>query len=161
MDIKVYDYVIDPVTIEQTFEFLSRTFYSFGSTSDDMVASDVSWVRNHKGDNIVKPLYEALSNVCDVPSYESITTTYTDLLRAGDLPRTVRSISKSVNIFCVNPEWNCYWGGEIVFYDDEEIYKAIVPKPGRVISFDGRIPYATRPPLRPSHQPRYNTVIEF
>ena len=49
MDIKVYDYVIDPVTIEQTFQFLSKTFYSFGSTSDDMVASDVSWVRNHKG----------------------------------------------------------------------------------------------------------------
>ena len=152
MDIKIYDDVVDPKIMKETFMFLSHTFYSL---------KDDSWVRNNKDDIIVEPLYTALRNVCDVPSYESIATVYTDLLRAGDRPSTVRSNSKSVNVFCINPEWSYEWGGEIVFYDDEEICRAIIPKPGRVISFDGSIPYATRPPLRPSHQPRYNTVIEF
>jgi hypothetical protein len=50
----------------------------------------------------------------------------------------------------VHPEWRAEWEGETLFYDDarEEIIRAVVPKPGRVVLFDARIPHTARPPGR-------------
>jgi len=48
----------------------------------------------------------------------------------------------------INPEWSVDWGGETLFYDSnlQEIVKAIIPKPGRVIIFDSTLPHSARPP---------------
>ena len=62
----------------------------------------------------------------------------------------------------LNDEWHRDWGGETIFYDlNDEITKAVLPKPGRVVSFDGRIPHSARPPLTAAHRPRYITVMKF
>jgi len=48
----------------------------------------------------------------------------------------------------VNSEWNIDWGGETLFYDSnlQEIVKATIPKPGRVVIFDSTLPHSARPP---------------
>jgi hypothetical protein len=49
-------------------------------------------------------------------------------------------------MFYLNKEWFMHYGGETVFLtqDKNEIWKSVIPKPGRAILFDGFIPHAAR-----------------
>jgi hypothetical protein len=48
-------------------------------------------------------------------------------------------------IIYVNPAWQPEWAGETVFLNDEgDICKAVLPKPGRLVFFDGRVRHAAR-----------------
>ena len=48
-------------------------------------------------------------------------------------------------ILYLNPIWVPEWAGETVFFNDEgEISKAVLPKPGRLVVFDGRVLHAAR-----------------
>jgi hypothetical protein len=45
----------------------------------------------------------------------------------------------------VNPIWKPEWAGETVFFNDVgDVYKAVLPKPGRVLAFDARITHVAR-----------------
>jgi SM-20-related protein len=47
------------------------------------------------------------------------------------------------------PTWKPEWGGETVFHDrNGEIAVSVLPKPGRAVFFDSRIPHAGRAPNR-------------
>lgn len=48
-------------------------------------------------------------------------------------------------IIYVNPIWKPEWAGETVFLNDlGDIAHAVLPKPGRIVIFDGRITHAAR-----------------
>lgn len=48
-------------------------------------------------------------------------------------------------IFYINPVWKPEWAGETVFMNDlGDIAHAVLPKPGRMVVFDGRIVHAAR-----------------
>ena len=47
-------------------------------------------------------------------------------------------------MYYLNNNWNLNYAGETVFYNNEEIVKSIIPKPGRVIIFDGSIEHCAR-----------------
>jgi Rps23 Pro-64 3,4-dihydroxylase Tpa1-like proline 4-hydroxylase len=48
-------------------------------------------------------------------------------------------------IFYVNPVWKPEWAGETVFLNDlGDISNAVLPKPGRVVIFDGRVTHTAR-----------------
>lgn len=48
-------------------------------------------------------------------------------------------------IFYVNPMWKPEWAGETVFLNDMgDIANAVLPKPGRIVMFDGRVTHAAR-----------------
>jgi len=53
-------------------------------------------------------------------------------------------------IIYLNREWTPSCQGETILYNIEgtEIIKAIIPKPGRMLLFDSRIPHQARPPNR-------------
>lgn len=58
--------------------------------------------------------------------------------------------------------WDVEWGGETVFFDaQDEIAYAVLPKPGRLVVFDGAIKHAGRPPARICYTPRYTFAIKF
>ncbi len=71
----------------------------------------------------------------------------------------------TIVVFC-NEYWPTSWGGELVFYNDtkDHIIKAVLPKPRRVVVFDGRIPHAARSPSNTCDQVRmtlaFKTIIE-
>lgn len=45
----------------------------------------------------------------------------------------------------VNPVWKPEWAGETVYLNDlGDVYKAVLPKPGRIIAFDARITHVAR-----------------
>jgi SM-20-related protein len=58
--------------------------------------------------------------------------------------------------------WEPEWGGETLFYDkDDEIAFAVVPRPGRLVVFDGAIKHVGRPPSRICHATRFTFAIKF
>jgi len=63
----------------------------------------------------------------------------------------------------VNPEWSVDWGGETLFYDSnvQEIVKATIPKPGRVVIFDSTRPHSARPPQIHCQYPRCILAIKL
>jgi SM-20-related protein len=58
--------------------------------------------------------------------------------------------------------WEREWGGETVFFDSmDEISLGVLPRPGRLALFDGRIRHAGRAPSRIALEPRYTFAIKF
>ena len=53
-------------------------------------------------------------------------------------------------MFYLNHDWSLDLAGETVFYNDQnnEIEKSVIPKPGRVLFFDGNITHAARDTAR-------------
>lgn len=52
-------------------------------------------------------------------------------------------------MFYLNKEWDVTFAGETIFYyADNETIQSILPKPGRVILFDGAVPHLARDPSR-------------
>ncbi len=56
-----------------------------------------------------------------------------------------RTPGNYTTICYINPMWKPEWAGETVFFNDlGDIAHAILPKAGRVLTFDGRIVHAAR-----------------
>lgn len=96
-------------------------------------------------------LYSAYSNILNALSCPVVHT---------DAPFNIPE-NKTV-LFYLNDEWNPNWGGETVFYDENfDIIKSILPKPGRCIIFDGRIPHSARPPVSRFRHNRYIITLKY
>lgn len=94
--------------------------------------------------------YRAYTNVC---SYGDMLFSHVDCLPdQHDLTA----------LWYLCERWDLEWGGETVFYDaHDEIAHAVMPKPGRLVVFDGVIKHAGRPPNRICYAPRYTFAIKF
>ena len=58
--------------------------------------------------------------------------------------------------------WDRDWAGETIFLDAaDEVALATLPKPGRLVLFDGRIRHAGRPPSQIAAASRYTFAIKF
>ena len=51
-------------------------------------------------------------------------------------------------LYYANHSWEFNWGGETLFLNEQgsEIVAAVIPKPGRIVIFDGNIGHSARPP---------------
>jgi hypothetical protein len=73
--------------------------------------------------------------------YGTVHETHTDVV----------GFQKSLTVmYYLNSTWDSHYGGETVFFDDlkKEIIKSIIPKPGRVIIFDGGYQHSARETIR-------------
>ncbi|MBS7456067.1 2OG-Fe(II) oxygenase [Coralloluteibacterium stylophorae] len=58
--------------------------------------------------------------------------------------------------------WDFEWGGETVFFDArQEIAFSVLPRPGRLVVFDGAILHCGRPPARICYGPRFTFAIKY
>lgn len=94
--------------------------------------------------------YRAYTNVA---SYGDMLFTHTDCLpEQHDLTA----------LWYLCESWNIEWGGETVFFDaKDDVACAVIPKPGRLVVFDGAIKHVGRPPNRICYAPRYTFAIKF
>jgi hypothetical protein len=59
-------------------------------------------------------------------------------------------------------DWDVEWGGETTFFDERgEIACAVLPRPGRLVVFDGAIRHVGRPPSRICPVPRYTLALKL
>jgi SM-20-related protein len=91
---------------------------------------------------------------------------YTNLVLPGDLLYTHFDCTPDQRdctaLWYLCTQWHREWSGETVFLDsNDEIAASIMPKPGRLALFDGRIRHAGRPPSKNAEQARYTFAIKF
>ena len=61
-----------------------------------------------------------------------------------------------------NEEWYPSWGGETVFFRDDECIDSIIPKPGRVVMFPGNLLHgATAPSKNIKAAARFSVALQF
>lgn len=62
-----------------------------------------------------------------------------------------------------NERWDADWGGEIVFYSDDQdaFCYSIYPKPGRLLIFDSTLYHRGGVPSKFFHGPRMSVAIKF
>ena len=145
---------------------LRGTYYTHDFYSVDHHGSaPFSQCSGHQLYNVVLDRLESLR--CPLPPRKDLYSAYMNVLKFGDAPR----------IHCDAPHWcnnqvtmivylNEYWipnyGGETIFYDNNlDILHAVVPKPGRVVIFDGRIPHSARTPTPYFLWNRYMLAYKF
>tara|TARA_B100001250_G_scaffold318303_1_gene280940 strand:+ start:15973 stop:16569 length:597 start_codon:yes stop_codon:yes gene_type:complete len=101
-----------------------------------------------------------------VPTTECYSV-YVNVLKFGDAPVIHCDCAPHIHqgytmMVYLNSHWHPNYGGETIFYDDElEIYKSILPKPGRVVIFDGRIPHSARTPTPYYLHNRYVLIFKY
>lgn len=84
----------------------------------------------------------------------------------GDIYYTHRDCSAHRNhvtaLYYVNTEWRPDWGGETIFYDDNNEAQLIVtPKAGRVVVARGAILHRGTVPTRACHEERYTIAYKL
>lgn len=144
--------------------FQSNVFWTFGWQSNKDQASFGHW--NHdflkKGlENQIDSEHDLLNNESLAPICDLWLQLKADHLQGHSLVRCYanahtfgvegsihgdsRSPGNYTTICYVNPMWKPDWAGETVFLNDlGDIWQAVLPKPGRVVTFDGRIKHAAR-----------------
>jgi len=62
----------------------------------------------------------------------------------GTLHKDSTHYESKTHMIYLNSKWQPDWAGETTFFNNDEISLAILPKPGRLIQFDGTIFHAAR-----------------
>jgi SM-20-related protein len=65
-------------------------------------------------------------------------------------------------LYYANPEWQTDWGGETIYYNDEEDAElAITPRPGRLVIARGAVLHRGHVPARHCYEERYTLAYKL
>jgi SM-20-related protein len=175
-EIHVFDDVMDQLSQEKTWEFLCGPGWSFGAYSDEHPDAPKYWYKHFAGysasaaeDRDPAAIVEELKANCP-PFYrmwcaiverfipgQRLGRCYANRLEpgvGGGVHRDSNDPSHLTLIYYPNLSWSPRDAGETLFYDDaeEEVIKAVTPRPNRLVVFRGTIPHVARPfsPLAPT-----------
>jgi len=158
--IKVIDNVFDEKEIDFFYgEFRDNMSWAFIGGAND----ESNWRKFHmflKKDN---PVHSKLFNKSDelfkktLPSFSEThklksSSEYANAYASGYLYGTHHQIHTDYQkntgftvMFYLNKIWDISYGGETIFINDiGDITNSIIPKPARVVIFDGSVPHAAR-----------------
>lgn len=169
MAVTVHDGLVSAAMVSELFDAIHQPVYHFGQKSNPEDPFGF-WIANIPrelidGDNPIAALWRLVDTQiahgqCDIERM------YVNAYTYGDCP-TIHVDSHEPGHYTVlyyaNEEWDIKWSGETVFYNAErdEIIKAVVPRPGRISVFDGRVPHVAREPNRIAPVVRYTIAIKL
>ncbi len=167
--IDVHDGLISDELVNALFESIHRPVYKFGQKSN--VGDDFGfWIANIEDETrnnvpALRALWETVEKDITKGGFD-IERMYANAYSYGDCPTVHMDNSREGSftvLYYANYEWNHDWSGETVFYNDakDEIIRAVYPKPGRIVSFDARIPHVAREPNRICPVVRYTIAIKL
>ena len=169
MSVKVYDGLVDARMVSELFDAVHQPVYRFGqkSNAEDQFGF---WIANIPdeliyADNPIGALWRTVDGQITHGRF-AIERMYVNAYTYGDCP-TIHVDNDQPGGFTVlyyaNEEWNAKWSGETVFYTPtcDEIVQAVLPRPGRIVVFDGRVPHVAREPNRISPVVRYTIAIKL
>jgi SM-20-related protein len=65
-------------------------------------------------------------------------------------------------LYYANPEWHPDWGGETIYFNDEEdVELAVLPRPGRLVIARGAVLHRGSVPTRGCYEERYTLAYKF
>ena len=169
MAVTVHDGLVSAAMVSELFDAIHQPVYHFGQKSNPEDPFGF-WIANIPrellgGDNPLAALWRLVDaqiahGQCDIERM------YVNAYTYGDCP-TIHVDSHEPGHYTVlyyaNEEWDTRWSGETVFYTParDEIVKAVVPRPGRIAVFDGRVPHVAREPNRIAPVVRYTIAIKL
>jgi SM-20-related protein len=168
-EIHVFDDVMDPFSQQKTWEFLSGPGWSFGAYSDEHPDAPRYWYKHFAGygasaaeDRDPAAIAEELKTNCPplhrmwcalvanfIPG-QRLSRCYANRMPAGvggGLHRDSNDPNHLTLIYYPNLDWSPRDAGETLFYDDaeQEVVRAVTPRPNRLVVFRGTIPHVARP----------------
>ncbi len=144
--------------------FQSNVFWTYGWQSNKNQSSFGHWNHdflNRDLDNQIDSESELKNNPALVPILDIWSQIKKQLLHGhalvrcyanahtfgieGAIHQDSHQLGNYTTIVYVNPSWKPDWAGETVFFNDVgDIWNAVLPKPGRIVTFDGRIKHVAR-----------------
>ncbi len=155
IDIKVWDNIIDSDFLKEYVEYIKHRdgYWQFSGAG---VAKEATiWFRDLGECELTQKLYKEyivprLS--ADIEDFNTIQVNRVYANAQGSANRSDIHVDAHYHgcysiLLYANLHWPKEFEGETIFYtEDEELYGAVLPKPGRVVVFDGSIPHIGRPP---------------
>ena len=169
MQVSVHDGLVSPEMVRAVFDAVHQPVYHFGQKSN---AEDPFgfWIANIpdaivRGDNPIGNLWR-LVDARITRGTCRIARMYVNAYTYGDCPTIHVDHDVEGNytvLYYANLEWRAEWSGETVFYTPQrdEIVRAVLPKPGRIAVFDGRVPHVAREPNRIAPVVRYTVAMKL
>lgn len=167
----VLDDLFDGSFIRIMYHFFNRLRFGLSDYDSEETKSVLHW--KHEFDLTEPPvmplLQEFIKRICQtsMDSYPSselhLERMHCNMHLYGDVQHAHTDLVPGVTtLYFANPEWKTEWMGETVFCgDDGEPLYAILPKPGRLVIFDGSIVHRAGVPSRYCLQPRVSIAFKF
>lgn len=169
MQVEVHDGLVDARMVSEVFDTIHQPVYRFGQKSNPGDPFGF-WIANIPdevvhGDNPIGALWRLVDERITMGGFD-IARMYVNAYTYGDCPTIHVDHDAPGNytvLYYANEEWKAEWSGETVFYSPrrDEIVKAVVPHPGRIAVFDGRVPHVAREPNRIAPVVRYTIAMKL
>jgi len=111
---------------------------------------------------ILEETYNAIG--IDWPIQRAYVNGYTYGTDAGshtDSHHLLKDVPMKTAIVYLNDEWDLDWGGETALFENGEIIRSVLPKPGRVFIFDSHMLHAARPLSKTFHGIRKILALKY
>jgi Rps23 Pro-64 3,4-dihydroxylase Tpa1-like proline 4-hydroxylase len=167
--IKVFDGLLS--NVGEYVQGLSRAAFTRSEVARPDTAEYKHWATEVKLDALARqPIFEITERAVRAFAREGFSyrpyRAYTNVASYGDMLFTHTDCLPDQHdltaLWYLCNAWDIEWGGETMFFDaNDEVACAVIPKPGRLVVFDGAIKHVGRPPNRICYAPRYTFAIKF
>lgn len=165
---EIVDDILTPQAVLEIYAACCQApFRCVESDRGDTDTRDASWVSEPVEPAILSAIakgLKALPRIADSLAGLSLARGYINAIKFGDRPRRHRDSLSSNDmtvLYYANPAWDVDWGGETVFYEETEIMRAVIPRPGRVVVFSASLEHSARPPTSLLEHYRYTIAMKF
>jgi hypothetical protein len=162
--LKICDGLIPPELIAEAWSRLNQPIWGFGLGT----FQESHYKHARTSISLTDPMVTAISRLVEpkLPYACRLISVYANANRTGDADEVHKDGDEPgypSAIFYANPQWQCEWAGETVFYNEvkDEFVRSVYPRPGRVGIFDGRIWHNARVPSRHYGGIRVTVVFNY
>jgi hypothetical protein len=168
--ILVFDNVFDQETIEAFSVWMQKLPYELRPSFDNELSAQIEAEMFHRlpelPDLLPKLIDKYYPQMCKEQSPQQFSHFYAATMRYGDFTQLHLDIDchDCISFFYyANIHWDALWGGETLFYDDDEteVIHAVTPKPGRLVMFNASLVHRGGVPMRDSISHRYGLSIFY
>ncbi|WP_179957509.1 2OG-Fe(II) oxygenase [Exilibacterium tricleocarpae] len=152
--LQVIDNAVGDDLAERIWQIVNRPKWHWGHMSRKS-APQKFWAMDLNGEEAMKELFESVRPHFDIAAHTKLALRKVNA--SGHTHGLGGAIHQDYNtddyysmLYYANPVWHPKFGGETQFYSDDLNYiiHSVMPKPSRVVFFDGRIPHFGRSPSR-------------
>jgi SM-20-related protein len=166
----VFDDFLSAEEVQSVYTFFKGVEFVRKQSDSDDIESYKYWVRHlptreFSNLDFVKRVDDLIDEHLDLPAKNRPTHFYCNAVSYGDVgfPHRDRDKSDGITVLLyVNDKWDPKWGGETIFFDDNEdpIY-CVLPKPARLVVFDSYILHKFGVPARICYEARYTLALKY
>jgi len=170
LDIRSWDNIIDPNFLEEYVYEINHPQRKWQFSGAGVAKDATIWFRELRECERTQKLYNQYIEprlLADIEDYNALRVhrVYANAQTSdnrSDIHVDAHFESCYSVMLYANTHWPKEFEGETVFYTpDDEIYGAVLPKPGRVVMFNGAIPHIGRPPSLKLNGKRITVVFKL